>query len=57
MLLRNAAAEKLSKALDLPERVRSADVEDARRERDLAKNELVRLQNEFKLLNERIEER
>lgn len=57
VLLKNAAAEKLIKALDLPERVRSVDVEDARRERDLAKDELVRLQNELKFLNERIEEK
>lgn len=57
VLLRKAAAEQLSKALDLPERLGSVDVEEARRARDLAKNELVRLQSELKLLNERIEEK
>lgn len=57
VLLKKAATVQLSEALDLPERVSSVDVEGARRERDLAKNDLVRLQGELKLLNERMEEK
>ena len=56
-LLRKAATEQLSKALNLPERVSSVDVEEARRERDVAKNEFDRLQGELKLLNGMIEEK
>ena len=57
VLLKKAAAEQLSKALDLPERVSFVDVEEARRQRDLANTELVQLQGELTLLNERIEEK
>jgi hypothetical protein len=56
-LLKKAAAEQFSKALDLPERVSSVDVEKARRERDVAKDEFNRLQGELNLLNGRIEEK
>jgi uncharacterized protein YydD (DUF2326 family) len=57
VLLKKAATEQFSKALNLPERVSSVDVEKARRERDVAKNEFNRLQGELKLLNGRIEEK
>jgi hypothetical protein len=57
VLLKKAATEQLSKALNLPERVSSMDVEEARRERDVAKNEFDRLQGELTLLNERIEDK
>lgn len=49
-LFKKAAADHLSKALKLPERVSPTDVEKVRRERDLAKNEADRLQGEVKLL-------
>lgn len=57
VLLKKAATEQLSQALNLPERIGSMDVEDVRRERDVAKNEFDRLQGEFTLLNGRIEEK
>ena len=49
-LLKKAAADQLSKALTVPERVSPLDVEKARRERDLAKNEADRIQGELKYL-------
>jgi hypothetical protein len=49
-LLKKAAADQLSKLLKLPEGVNPADVEEARRERDLAKEESDRFQGEVKLL-------
>lgn len=49
-LMKRAAADQFSKALNVPERVSSVDVEKARRERDVAKNEADRLQGEFRLL-------
>ena len=49
-LLKKTAADQLSKLLKLPEGVNPADVEEARRERDLAKEESDRFQGEVKLL-------
>lgn len=49
-LLRKAAADRLSKTLNLPSRVNPGDVARARQERQLAKEEVDRLQNELKFL-------
>ena len=56
-LLKKAATEQLSKALNLPERISSVDVEAVRRERDAAKDKFDLLQGELRLLNGRIEEK
>lgn len=57
VLLKKAATEQLSKALNLPERVSSGDVEEVRRDRDLAKDEYDRLQGELTLLSAKIDEK
>ena len=56
-LLKKAATEQLSKALNLPERISSVDVEAVRRERDAAKDKFDLLQGELRLLNGSIEEK
>lgn len=56
-LLKKAATEQLSKALNLPERIGSADVQAVRLERDAAKNESDRLQGQLQTLNVKIEEK
>jgi hypothetical protein len=56
-LLKKAATEQLSKALNLPERIGSVDVDAVRRERDAAKDKFDLLQGELRLLNGRIEEK
>lgn len=53
-LLKQAAADQLSRLLKLPEGIDPADVERARRERDFAKEELDRAQGEVKSLSEQI---
>lgn len=53
-LLKNAAAKQLSKLLKLPEGIDPADVEKARHERDLAKEESDRAQSEAKSLSDEI---
>jgi hypothetical protein len=49
-LLKKAAADQLSKVLQLSEAVNPEDVEKARHDRDLAKQEVDRIQGEVKLL-------
>lgn len=53
-LLKDAAAKQLSKLLKLPEGIDPADVEKARHERDLAKEESDRAQSEAKSLSDEI---
>lgn len=53
-LLKNAAAKQLSKLLKLPEGIDPADVEKARQERDLAKEESDRAQSEAQYLSDEI---
>jgi hypothetical protein len=53
-LLKKAAADQLSKLLNLPGGVDPADVEKARRERDLAQHESNRLQNDLRSLFDQI---
>src|SRR5215472_6113692 len=53
-LLKKAAADQLSKLLKLPEGVDSADVEKARHDRDLAKEESNRAQGEVKSVCDQI---
>lgn len=53
-LLKKAAADQLAKLLKLPEGVNPADVERVRRERDLAKEQYGRAQDELKALADQI---